>query len=1156
MNLVTMDLALRSPFLAEGLILLILLAGTVLLYWSFREKYLVPWIGGWVLCGLAKTFADLSLRPGHSHIWVPLGYAAFVAAAGLFAVGVLLYVQQKKLLFPAVLLLFFALALSFVYGLWLPNNPVGRVLFEYLSWRVAVLLAAVQLARYAWGRSNLGRWGLAVMLLFLHPDPQSPHALASFDVLIDLLLGLSMMVVVLYDSRVQIQRLDVLNSITAQSATPGEFAPTVRAMLNELVQITEAKAAWFRTVEDDHLVMFAQVGLSPAYAAQGRTLETAKSVSAYALRQSELCVLLAGESAPGYRELLQAEGIHHLILVPVEGKNSGIGTLVLGMPHYRAHTGNEKQFLRAAAKQIGLAAENHNLVNQVVQSRNEWARTFDSIPDYIFVHDPEYRILRANQALLDRLRLSRLQVTGDLCDKVLPGAGDRWTGCPYCSNVEWAVDEDPCFGGYSVVSTSAFSGEGTARGGTVHVIKDITEARAVEERYVSLFNHMHEGVFTSTPEGRIIDCNDAFVRMLGYSREEILKMDVVESLYVDAEHREKFLSEIARQGYVRNFEYLLRRKDGREINVIESSFATRNAAGVIDRYQGVVMDVTEMKRAEDEIRRRNRELYVLNNIAVAFNQSFDLDEVLQLSMLQIVELLSTDTASVYLFEDETATLRKKVFYGYRSAWAMETEAIPLPADFIELLKANHTEIIDHEQRERMPQIIQRFIQLEGLHSWLWVVLWRKEKMLGVLATSSRVPRKFSPSEEGVMIAVGRQLATTIEKVHLYNETKKAYEDLRRTQEQLLQSEKMSAVGQLISGVAHELNNPLTAVLGYAQLLESEQLEPRVHEFIQKLRKQALRTQKIVQNLLSFGRQHKPSRVHVDLRSVVEDTVALRDYDLKVNNIVVHREFQAVLPSVVADPHQIEQVYLNIINNAADAMLEAGRGGDLRIRLRAERGRVITEFHDSGAGFLDAKRAFDPFYTTKGVGKGTGLGLSICYGIVKEHGGEITAHNHPAGGALVRVSLPEAVGEKPMSESERIVARRGSMLDGCVLLVDDEEAVLDFEREVLTAAGLRVISATSGAAALESLKEDEFDAVFLDSKIPGEWSSEDVYHWIEQQRPSLVSKTVLVLSNLSDPGVRSFVDATKVLCLVKPFEVADLLAVARRMLRRARAVAHS
>jgi two-component system NtrC family sensor kinase len=446
--------------------------------------------------------------------------------------------------------------------------------------------------------------------------------------------------------------------------------------------------------------------------------------------------------------------------------------------------------------------------------------------------------------------------------------------------------------------------------------------------------------------------------------------------------------------------------------------------------------------------------------------------------------------------------------------------------------------------------------LEGLKSWLWVVLWRKEKILGVLASSSRTYREFTRSEEGVMIAVGRQLATTIEKIQLYSETRKAYDDLRRTQEQLLQSEKMSAVGQLISGVAHELNNPLTAILGYTQLLETEKLDARVEEFVLKLRKQAQRTQRIVQNLLSFARQHTPRRVHVDLRSVLEDTIALRDYDMKVNNISVERDFEPVLPSVVADPHQLEQVYLNIINNAADAMLEGGRGGRLRIRVFTENGHVVTSFHDSGPGIFDPKHVFDPFYTTKGVGKGTGLGLSICYGIVQEHGGEISAQNHPSGGALLQVRLPVAAGEKPVTERDRIVARRESRLEGSVLLVDDEEAVLDFEREVLGAAGLKVVTATSGANAIEILKREDFDIVFLDSKIPGTLSSEDVFHWIEQNRTEFVSRTVLVLSNVSDPSVRVFVDATKLLCLVKPFEVADLLAITRRILRRARAASAS
>jgi PAS domain S-box-containing protein len=1146
-----MDLTLQSAFFAEMSTLLILLAGAVLLYSSFREKYLIPWIAGWTCLSFAKVL--LAVELGHaSLLWASLSLACFVLGLGLLVAAVLVYVSQRKLLLPLALMLTAALTLALVYTLWLPY-PALRLVAQGLCW-TAKILASMQLVRFAWGRRTAGRWLLAAMFLLLHLDvAQNKHSLMAYDFLVDLSLGIGMMTMVLEDARAQIQRLDALNTITHQVSDSRDFESIIGTILEELRKITRAKAAWFRMLQGEKLVLAGHCGLSPAFAQKTAAIDTGSSVSGFALREGEVYVLKATESHPNLRETITAEGIHHLLLVPIEGKSAPLGMFILGMAHFRAYTGREKEFLKAAAKQIGLAAENRILLQQVVHSRNEWASTFDSIPDCILVHDLDYRILRANSALLGRLQRSRDDVVNRLCEEIFSGAATNWKGCPYCAHADCGGEEDPCFGGYSVVSTSPYTGEDQSRAGTVHVIKDITESKAAEERFTSLFNHMHEGVFVSTPDGKILDCNEAFVRMLGYgSKEEILKLDVAESVYVDTEDRNKFLSEIARQGFVRNFEILLRCKDGRKIHVIESSVATRAPSGQIERYQGVVLDVTEMKRAEDEIRRRNRELYVLNNIAVTFNQSFDLDEILQLIMLQMVELFSTDTAAVYLFDEETSALTKKSSYGHRTEWAVESESVVLPAEFIASIKANHAEIIDQEHLPRLPKVLQRAVQLEGLRSWLWVVLWRKEKILGVLATSSRVPREFSRSEQGVMIAVGRQLATTIEKVQLYNETRQAYEDLRRTQEQLLQSEKMSAVGQLISGVAHELNNPLTAILGYTQLLESEKLEPRVEEFIQKLRKQAQRTQRIVQNLLSFARQHKPKRMHVDLRSVVEDTISLRDYDLKVNNIEVVREFEAVLPSVVADPHQLEQVYLNIINNAADSMMEGGRGGRLRIGISTDNGSVVTAFHDSGPGIYDPKHVFDPFYTTKGVGKGTGLGLSICYGIVKEHGGEISAQNHPDGGAVLQVRLPVAVGEKPVSERDRIVARRESRLEGNVLVVDDEEAVLDFEREVLTAAGLKVVTVGSGAEAVDYLKQEDFDVLLLDSKIPGTWSSEEVFQWIEQHRPELVPRTVCVLSNVSDPSVRAFVDATKIFCLVKPFEVSDLLAVTRRVLRRVRA----
>jgi PAS domain S-box-containing protein len=1146
-----MGLTIQSAFLAEMSTLLILLAGAVLLYSSFREKYLIPWIGGWTSLFLAKVCVAMQVSHA-SLLWSALSIALFMLALGLLLSAAFVYVSQTKLILPLAAALVIATALALSYLLWL-QQPALKVGAQALCWAVKIM-ASVQLARFAWGRRTIGRWLLALMFLLVHLDVQhNQHSLMAYDFAVGLFLGIGIMMTVLEDARIQIRRLDVLSSITQQLSASRDLEPAIGPILEEIRKISRAKAGWFRMLQGDKLVLAAHSGVSGDFVKATATVEIQKSVSGFALRENEVYVLRAAESSPEFRKAIRSEGINHLLLVPVEGKSEPVGMFILGIAHFRAYTGREKKFLKAVAKQIGLAAENRKLFQQLVQSQNDWVATFDSIPDCILVHDMEYRVLRANGALLNRLHRSKDQVLQHLCEEVLPGAQVNWKGCPYCAHADCAGEEDPCFGGYSVVSTSAYAIDDHSRGVTVHVIKDITEAKAAEERFTSLFNHMHEGVFASTPEGKILDCNEAFVRMLGYStKEEILKLDVGHTLYVDVEDRKKFLNEIAQQGYVRNFEIVLCCKDGRKINVIESSFATRDPSGKIERYQGVVLDVTEMKRAEDEIRRRNRELYVLNNIAVTFNQSFDLDEILQLIMLQVVELFSTDTAAVYLFEEESSTLVKKSSYGHRTAWAAENESVQLPQDFIAGVKANHAEIIDQSHLARLPEVLRRAVQLEGLQSWLWVVLWRKEKILGALATSSRVAREFTRSEEGVMVAVARQLATTIEKVQLYHETRRAYEDLRRTQEQLLQSEKMSAVGQLISGVAHELNNPLTAILGYTQLLESEKLDPRVEEFIVKLRKQAQRTQKIVQNLLSFARQHTPKRLHVDLRSVLEDTIALRDYDLKVNNIEVERNFEPVLPFVVADPHQLEQVYLNIINNAADAMLDGGRGGRLRINIYRDNGQVVTSFHDSGPGIFDPKHVFDPFYTTKGVGKGTGLGLSICYGIVKEHGGEISAQNHPSGGALLQVRLPAALGEKPVTESDRIVARRESRLEGAVLLVDDEEAVLDFEREVLAAAGLKVSTASSGAEAVRALERDEFDVVLLDSKIPGEISSEDVFHWIEQNRTELVPRTVLVLSNVSDPGVRVFVDATKILCLVKPFEVADLLAMTRRVLRRARA----
>jgi two-component system NtrC family sensor kinase len=383
-------------------------------------------------------------------------------------------------------------------------------------------------------------------------------------------------------------------------------------------------------------------------------------------------------------------------------------------------------------------------------------------------------------------------------------------------------------------------------------------------------------------------------------------------------------------------------------------------------------------------------------------------------------------------------------------------------------------------------------------------------------------------------------------IHIITDTSEQHEYLRRTQEQLLQSEKMSAMGQLISGVAHELNNPLTAILGYAQLLDGEPLGARARDFVRKLFKQAQRTHRVVHNLLSFARQYKPSRQPVDLGRVLEDTLLLRDYDLKLSNIELVRDLPAELPMVTADAHQFEQVFLNIINNAVDAILEGGRSGRLQVRMFAHGTQVRVEFHDSGPGIAEPTRIFDPFYTTKGVGKGTGLGLSICYGIVKEHGGEIEAFNHREGGAVLRITLPAASAE---TMQQRLSGQGAEgRLQGRILLVDDEEALLDFEREVLTTAGAEVETVNGAEAAMQRLAAQHYDALVVDGKMPGAVSGTDLYQWICACHPEMQARLMFTLSNVTDPETRAFLQATGVACLPKPFDVKDFLAAVATLLR--------
>ena len=276
---------------------------------------------------------------------------------------------------------------------------------------------------------------------------------------------------------------------------------------------------------------------------------------------------------------------------------------------------------------------------------------------------------------------------------------------------------------------------------------------------------------------------------------------------------------------------------------------------------------------------------------------------------------------------------------------------------------------------------------------------------------------------GALVFLRQHLADS-DRARLLARAEHSVENLQRLQAQLVQTEKLVSLGQLAAGAAHEINNPLTAILGYSDLLTDDRTLPeKTRSIAGKIRDQARRTKTLVGNLLSFARQVPAERTLLDLNTVVTNAVQLRELDLKHSGSKIELKLESVLPGVRGDGNQLMQVFFNIVNNAVDAMDSRSGGGTLTIKTMRDRANVVILFCDTGPGIKEPHRVFDPFYTTKPIGKGTGLGLSICFGIVQEHGGKILCYNSQEGGAVFRVELPAVLASLPQREAQ--IAAGGS-----------------------------------------------------------------------------------------------------------------------------------
>jgi PAS domain S-box-containing protein len=489
--------------------------------------------------------------------------------------------------------------------------------------------------------------------------------------------------------------------------------------------------------------------------------------------------------------------------------------------------------------------------------------------------------------------------------------------------------------------------------GVSALARDVTEEREKERRFTELFETLQEGVYFSTPEGRLLDGNAALVQVLGYeSKESLLSLDP-RALNSDPNQNPVLGRTADDRGGVRTREIMLRCKNGTLGVFLDTSRAVWDADGKIVRYQGTLVDVTERREMEKAFRRQEEfHRYLLESFP-------DL-------------ILVIDLNGRYSF----VSSRIHDLRGYK------------PEDLL----GKRVE----EEQDYSPELFALYSDLITGRKMFGSCDYSARHRDGSWRTMRASASPLFDAENKLSGAIVSVRDITVEK---------------KLEQQIIQSERLAAMGQMIGGFAHELNNPLTSILGMSELLQEGEAPESVRKQMVVLQQQARRAAEIVQNLMYFSRPPAPGKTPIDLGELVQRTLHLHAYSLRKSNITVDFLKETSVPVVSGDAHQLMQVFLNLILNSEQAMREVRDRGTLRIRIEKQEKSVSVIFQDDGPGISPdiLPNIFDPFYTTKRPGRGTGLGLSISKAILREHKGNVEATSGPIGGAVFTVTLPVAAG---------------------------------------------------------------------------------------------------------------------------------------------------
>jgi PAS domain S-box-containing protein len=592
----------------------------------------------------------------------------------------------------------------------------------------------------------------------------------------------------------------------------------------------------------------------------------------------------------------------------------------------------------------------------IARSQRSFKELIDSFDDIAFATSLEGKIKTVNRRVTELLGIPYSEVVGHRIDEFLdePKREDadrglarflekrRWSGV-VCVRLKTS--------GRTLYFDCALNAivKGDEVVGMSALARDVTEEREKERRFTELFETLQEGVYFSTPEGKLLDGNVALVYVLGFeSKEELLSVDS-RALNSDPNQSPVLGRSADDQGGVRTREITLRRKDGSLGIFLDTSRAVWDAGGKIVRYQGTLVDVTERREMEKALRRQEEfHRYLL--------ESFP-DLILVIDLNGHYSFVSSRIHDLRGYKPEDL-LGKKV----------------------------------EEEQDYSPELFALYRDLITGRKMFGSCDYRARHRDGSWRTMRASASPLFDAENklsGVIVSV-RDI--TVEK---------------KLEQQIIQSERLAAMGQMIGGFAHELNNPLTSILGMSELLQEGEAPESVRKQMVILQQQARRAAEIVQNLMYFSRPPAPGKSPIDLDELVQRTLHLHAYSLRKSNITVDFLKANSLPPVSGDAHQLMQVFLNLILNSEQAMREVRDRGTLRIRINKDEKSVSVIFQDDGPGISPdiLPNIFDPFYTTKRPGRGTGLGLSICKAILREHRGNVEAASGAGGGAVFTVTLP-------------------------------------------------------------------------------------------------------------------------------------------------------